>query len=233
MFPLNSNTPYIKDTGERARLGQIVGGGADTPELPDYSISDAGKVLTVGEDGSLEWDEKGAGGGDAFISYDFTKFSGSIHGVEMSENGAEFNSTSDYFVLANLGSIYDFTIYIDVGDFEVIPQMNTHRRFVTAGGSGNSSGLIWRHGSDVWAIYAGNVWVNSDISDPAFFDNSKVKIYVDASGHWHIYKNNELCFETTNQIETNILELGSDSGQSLTTGIFTGARIYKGNYTET
>ena len=56
MFPLNSNTPYIKDTGERARLGSVVGGGgSDTPELPDYSISDAGKVLGVNDDGTLAW----------------------------------------------------------------------------------------------------------------------------------------------------------------------------------
>lgn len=64
MFPLKANDPYIKETGERSTLGSIVGGGgSDTPKLPDYGIADAGKVLTVGDDGSLEWDEKGTGGG--------------------------------------------------------------------------------------------------------------------------------------------------------------------------
>ena len=68
MFPLKANDPYIKETGERSTLGSVVGGGgSDTPELPDYSIADAGKVLKVGDDGSLEWDDAGAGGGDEVI----------------------------------------------------------------------------------------------------------------------------------------------------------------------
>lgn len=62
MFPLNSNMSYIKDNGERDKLGNVIGSGGGS-ELPSHSVSDAGKVLTVGEDGSLEWDIKGAGGG--------------------------------------------------------------------------------------------------------------------------------------------------------------------------
>lgn len=39
MFPLNSNNPYIKDTGERTTLGAVIGsggGGGDEPYTPDY-----------------------------------------------------------------------------------------------------------------------------------------------------------------------------------------------------
>ena len=56
-FPLNSNQPYIKDTGERSTLGAELssGGGGGTSELPEYSVLNAGQVLTVGSDGKLKW----------------------------------------------------------------------------------------------------------------------------------------------------------------------------------
>lgn len=56
MFPLNSNMPYIKDNGERDKLGNVIReGGGGSSDLPEYDIGDAGKALTVGEDGELEW----------------------------------------------------------------------------------------------------------------------------------------------------------------------------------
>ena len=61
-FPLNNNDPYIKSTGERSTLGAELAKGG-TSELPEYGLVDAGKVLTVGDDGKLEWDTKGTGGG--------------------------------------------------------------------------------------------------------------------------------------------------------------------------
>ena len=54
MFPLNSNTPYIEDTGKRARLGDVVGGGGGS-DIPEYDVEDAGKVLMVDDSGELEW----------------------------------------------------------------------------------------------------------------------------------------------------------------------------------
>ena len=64
-FPLNSNQAYIKNTGERTTLGAAIGAGGSTPtsELPEYSEADAGKVLKVANDGTLEWDEDGGAGG--------------------------------------------------------------------------------------------------------------------------------------------------------------------------
>lgn len=63
-FPLHSNKPYIKDTGERTTLGAVIGsgGGGGTSELPEYGIGDAGKVLTVGSDGHLKWATPSSGG---------------------------------------------------------------------------------------------------------------------------------------------------------------------------
>lgn len=232
MFPLNSNTPYIKDTGERARLGQIVGG-SDTPELPDYGVADAGKVLTVGEDGSLEWDTKGSGGGDAFVSYDFTKIGNfTIGGIAMSEDGAEFTSANYYFTL--VPSNYkksDITLYVDTGDFVIIPG-SSHQRFIVGGGNGNS-GLIWRYTDNTWSIYDGSNWITSEITDLSFFDNCTIKIYIDASRKWHVYKNNTLALETSTSISSDGgITIGSTSGQSISQGFIKAARVYNGNYTE-
>lgn len=57
MFPINANDPYIKENGERSTMGSVIGsgGGGASSELPEHSISDAGKALTVGETGDLEW----------------------------------------------------------------------------------------------------------------------------------------------------------------------------------
>lgn len=45
--------PYINDTGERDRLGNVLGSGGS--ELPEYDIEDAGKILSVDDTGELEW----------------------------------------------------------------------------------------------------------------------------------------------------------------------------------
>ena len=90
MFPLTSNEAYIKPTGERSTLGAELGGNAYTlptagantkggvkigsglkmtgevlsaDQVPAHTVAEAGKVLTVADDGSLEWDDSGVGGG--------------------------------------------------------------------------------------------------------------------------------------------------------------------------
>lgn len=65
MFPLNSNMPYIKDNGERDKLGNVIGeGGGGSSDLPEYDSGDAGKALIVGNDANLEW-----GNIDGFSSF--------------------------------------------------------------------------------------------------------------------------------------------------------------------
>lgn len=56
MFPLNSNMPYIKETGERDKLGNVIGSGGGGSELPSHTIADAGKVLGVDDEGNLVWE---------------------------------------------------------------------------------------------------------------------------------------------------------------------------------
>lgn len=68
MFPLNNNDEYIDSTGKRSKLGDAMSSGESN--IPEYSESDAGKVLTVGEDGELIWDNTGSGGGSPYIGID-------------------------------------------------------------------------------------------------------------------------------------------------------------------
>lgn len=63
MFPLNSNDQYIDSNGKRSKLGDTIGSGGGGSELPEHTSADAGKVLKVADDGSLEWDEAGGAGG--------------------------------------------------------------------------------------------------------------------------------------------------------------------------
>lgn len=67
MFPIKSSDAYIKDNGKRSTIGAEIGGGGGS-DLPEYSQADAGRVLTVGEDGELEWTESGSGGGVTVLS---------------------------------------------------------------------------------------------------------------------------------------------------------------------
>ena len=224
MFPLKANDPYIKETGERSTLGKVVGGGSDTPELPDYSIADAGKVLKVGDDGTLEWDENGAGGGDAFLSYDFTKYGErTVSGVSFSSSGALFTTAN-----ANINTAItsnDITVYIDVDALNIVA--GTNKRLLMAS---DATGLIYRS-TGYWGVYASNNWMMTDESDATIFDGSKIKVYIDENNYWHIYKNNELFFEPNAAVPITSLVIGSTT-TSINGAILTGVRIYDGDYTE-
>lgn len=262
MFPIPWNFPFRKKDGSLSTISAEMGGNippatanklggvkvgsglsvtsdgtlSGNNELPAYTTATAGKVLTVGDDGSLEWDEKGAGGGDSFLSYDFTKWGNiTIDGVQMSANGAEFNNANDYFTLLTSNrKVSDITLYIDTGNLVIPSGLTTHQRFVTSGVDANS-GLIWRYTENVWSIYDGNAWITSEITDPAFFDNCTFKIYIGADKRWHVYKNGTLVIESSDGIgiQNYAIYLGSNKGQSLTTGIIKAVRIYSGDYTET
>lgn len=57
MFPIKSSDTYIESTGKRSTIGQKISEGGSS--LPEHTEADAGKVLKVGDDGDLEWDEPG------------------------------------------------------------------------------------------------------------------------------------------------------------------------------
>lgn len=60
MFPINWNDVFRKKDGTLGKMEDLGGGSSD---IPSHTSADAGKVLTVGEDGELEWDDAGGAGG--------------------------------------------------------------------------------------------------------------------------------------------------------------------------
>lgn len=205
-----------------------------TNEVPAYTVATAGKVLTVADDGSLEWDEKGTGGGDAFLAFDFTKWgTRSIGAVSFSENGADFNESTSQIILYKSpgGSTFtNFTVYVDTGAIGFSSTTTTHKRFIMAN---ETNGLIFNRNDHVWGFYtSGGSWKNTQISDPKFFENCTIKIYVDSSSLWHVYKDGELVFEPDGAINVSSLAIGSTENSINDHSVMKKARIYSGNYTE-
>lgn len=60
MFPIRWNDIFRKKDGTLGTMENLGGGSS---EIPSHTSADAGKVLTVGEDGELEWHESGGAGG--------------------------------------------------------------------------------------------------------------------------------------------------------------------------
>lgn len=163
---------------------------------------------------------------DLILSQEYTKWDATINGVKYGSTGAVFDSEYDYIIIPFAGSDKsDITIYIDVSSMQL--SSGDHRRFVM-GTSGN--GFIYRSNGK-WAFYNGS-WEESNILDGSYFDNCKVKIYIDSSRKWHIYKDNVLVFEPSGAQYLDTFTIGSYS-QSINNATISGIRIYNGNYTET
>lgn len=257
MFPIPWNFPFRKKDGSLSTISAEMGGTltpatanklggvkvgsglsvtsdgtlSGTNELPEYTIATAGKVLTVGDDGSLEWDEKGAGGGDTFLIYDFTKWGNrDIYDVLFSENGAVVKTRNGRIrIYDGLTAFNNFTLYIDTGDLHIDSAYGNHQRFVMGS---TTNGLIYEKTNHVWGIWNGNSWEYSEISDADFFDNCTIKVYVDTNNVWHIYKNGVLAIEGVTGFSSSTFIIGA-SEYSIKDAVFYGARLYNGNYTET
>ena len=57
MFPIPWNRAFRKKDGSLVNIADAMSGGGGGSELPEHSAADAGKVLKVADDGSLEWSE--------------------------------------------------------------------------------------------------------------------------------------------------------------------------------
>ena len=68
MFPIPWNKAFRKKDGTVVNIADAMSGGGGGSDLPPHSSADAGKILTVADDGTLEWDEAGSGGGDVYTA---------------------------------------------------------------------------------------------------------------------------------------------------------------------
>lgn len=137
------------------------------------------------------------GGGSDIESWDFTTESlvGTTRGITITANnvtidssGVTFDNTNDYLLVPV--SLAPMTIEIDVTS--MVLTASNHRRFIM---STSDKGFIYRN-TGAWALYNG-AWEMSNITDGSFFDDSTVKVIIDADGSWHIYKDNVLVWEPT------------------------------------
>lgn len=218
--------------------GKVVSNGALVAQTARATNITANGTYDTTENNEVTVNVSGGGGGggssDAYISFDFTKFSGTIAGVSYGSAGATFPSGGDAFIPI-LPMKNDITIYIDVASMRL--SSGTHRRFIM---NAQTTGFIYRSNGK-WAVYSNNGWEESSITDGNFFDNSTVKVYVDASSKWHIYKNGTLVWEPTlslsmafnaNAYMSSVPQIGSKDGNIINNAVITGLRIYNGNYTE-
>lgn len=101
MFPLNSNMPYIKDNGERDKLGNVIGsgGGGGGSITPDYEH----ETLEVGISGDWEY----------FIPMSKRYVGPGIGGYEISTNQGSSSSAAKidlYSVIYEDGQQIDKTL---------------------------------------------------------------------------------------------------------------------------
>ena len=106
MFPISWDKMFRTKAGSLVTMDEAMSGGGGS-SIPPHSESDAGKVLTVGDDGTLEWDESGAGGGfvDARTLANDTKI--------LVLDGA--SSNCKYYIL----DVHDLSSIILIGAYDV------------------------------------------------------------------------------------------------------------------
>lgn len=152
--------------------------------------------------------------------YDFTEslidsvneFTASLSGnAYRDSSGVHIENAAGYLTLQN-NYFYGMVMDIFVGDMDIQSRTN-HNRFIMIT---DETGLIYRS-TGVWSFYYSTWSTDSNITDPNYFENSKVTIRIDGSGKWHIYKDDVLVYEPNVSMSAasfnNKIKIGS-SGQS-------------------
>ena len=175
-------------------------------------------VNILGVTGTYE----GSGGvGDEYLKLNCvadTPFT--IGGVSFGSTGAVFSGGTNNLRLSPTPA-NDITIEIDVASMQL--QSGANKRFVM---KTYNYGLIYRS-TGYWGLYNGS-WEMSTLSDLNLFDNSTVKIYIDDTNSWHIYKNGVLIWEPTRTLSVDSLYIGSSDGSSIDGTTITEVRLYVG-----
>lgn len=200
-------------------------GSMQITENGTYNVKDVAEAAVNVSAGSVSID----------LNYDFTQsMTDTIRNVPIissnvtqTANGAVYDTASgSYMQLPRRYCANTYTYEVDVGTIEI--RSNYHNRVITWN---DSRGLIYRS-TGKWAFYSGT-WQETDITDPTYLNGCTLKVYIDESGYWHIYRNGALWFEPTSACSINdygsstvLIRIGS-SGNSMGQGTtITGLRAY-------
>lgn len=205
----------------------VQGGG--TPNLQDKTITQNGTYTAdAGYDGLGTVTVSVSGGGSSNLyEFDYTKYSGTVDSVQYSTSGARFSSSNSAIFIPFLKN--GMNIEMDVAEMAL--NANENRRFFMVT---YNKGLVYRN-TGAWGLY-GTSWEMSDITDGSFFDDCTVKINIDSTGKWHIYKDGVLVWEPSTAVSAEqsyegdytkgLCSIGSGSGTSINNALITGVRVY-------
>ena len=152
----------------------------------------------------------GGSGTNNLFEIDFSKAIESFSSdyVTINNGIASFTTTASYITMPFCGS--GRTIEVDVD--EVATTGTTTRRFIITGDSASGYGFGLRNNSE-WGFWSGS-WQLTGNTDKTIFDGKTVKVYIDSSNKWHVYRDGVLTFESTIAISQSSLWTIGGSGAS-------------------
>lgn len=127
--------------------------------------------------------------------------------ITYDSSGAIFDDGGGYIKLPL--ALTPRTIELSIGSMDVSGKVY-NQRFLDNGD--NSPGLSYRYVSATkseWGFYWGGAWQMTGETDPTFFSNSIITVYIDDDYVWHIYKNGVLWFEATSGSSLSTLYIGA------------------------
>ena len=137
----------------------------------------------------------GGGGGSPILAWDLkssTPLVDTVRGVAAAatnvtfgENGAVFDSASDYMIFPALA--YGIKIEVDIG--AMTAHGTNDKRLITSG----TIYFAYRT-TNVWSFY-NSTWEDSEITDFDYFAGHTLKVEIDSDKKWHFYRDGVLFFE--------------------------------------
>ena len=209
-------------TGVNAIDAQADGGGTQSFIIPNGTIPISQNGL-ASVAGYAYANVNVSGGGSAYlVNIDFTQAAESFtaNNVNVSNAGAYFNTGAAYFYVPFIGG--GRTIEIDVASSAMATGAN--HRFVMRN---TTDGFGWHNANGKWGFYSNSAWAtDTTITDVNYFNNSTVKIFIDSSNYWHIYKDGTLIYEPNRAGAPVASWIIGSTGTSVNGMTITGLRVY-------